>query len=84
MIRTILEKVIQDTVMSFKQLNEQQSGKAARQNNLQNLNKGSDLWKVQIRDDYVDLIGQPKLAQLRVYFQQRHLLSHQQGIEDHD
>ncbi len=88
MIRALLEKAVQDTVMSFQRLNEQlyerQSSKAARRNAFQNLDAGSELWKAEIGDGYVDLIGQPKLDRLRVYFQQRHLLAHQQGIVDQD
>jgi hypothetical protein len=88
MIRTLLEKAIQDTVMSFQRLNEQlyerQCGKTARRNAFQNLDAGSDLWRAEIGHGYVDLIGQAKLDQLSVYFQQRHLLAHQQGIVDQD
>lgn len=88
MIRTLLEKSIQDTVMSFQRLTEQlyerQCGKTARRNAFQNLDAGSELWRAEIGQAYVDLIGQPKLDQLRIYFQQRHLLAHQQGIVDQD
>lgn len=88
MIRTLLEKAIQDTVMSFQRLNEQlyerQSGKMARRNAFQNLDAGSALWSAEIGCAYVDLIGQTKLNQLKVYFQQRHLLAHQQGLVDLD
>ncbi|WP_198666115.1 hypothetical protein [Tropicimonas sp. IMCC34043] len=88
MIRTLLEKAIQDTVMSFQRLNEQlyerQSGKTARRNAFQKLDAGSDLWKAEIGHAYVDLIDQAKLDQLKIYFQQRHLLAHQQGIVDQD
>lgn len=88
MIRTLLEKAIQDTVMSFQRLNEQlyerQSGKMARRNAFQNLDAGSALWSAEIGYAYVDLIGQAKLDQLKVYFQQRHLLAHQQGLVDLD
>lgn len=88
MIRTLLEKAIQDTVMSFQRLNEQlyerKNGKTARRNAFQNLDAGSELWMAEIGNSYVDLIGQAKLDQLRVYFQQRHLLAHQQGIVDQD
>lgn len=88
MIRTLLEKAIQDTVMSFQRLNEQlyerQSGKMARRNAFQNLDTGSALWSAEIGCAYVDLIGQTKLNQLKVYFQQRHLLAHQQGLVDLD
>ena len=88
MIRTLLEKAIQDTVMSFQRLNEQlyqrHCGKIARRNALQNLDAGSDLWKGEFGHRYVDLIGRTKLDELRVYFQQRHLLAHQLGIVDQD
>lgn len=88
MIRTLLEKAIQDTVTSFQRLNEQlyerQKGKAARRNAFQNLDAGSELWRKEIGDSYSDLIGMRKLDILRLYFQQRHLLAHQQGIVDQD
>ena len=88
MIRTLIEKAMQDTVMSFQRLNEQlyerQSGKSARRNAFQNLDAGSDLWKAEIGYAYAGLIDQAKFAQLRVYFQQRHILAHQQGIVDQD
>lgn len=88
MIRTLLEKAIQDTVMSFQRLNEhlyeRQCGKMARRNAFQNLDAGSELWRAEIGQAYVDLIGQPKLDKLKIYFQQRHLLAHQQGIVDQD
>tara|TARA_B100000378_G_scaffold264916_1_gene248994 strand:+ start:623 stop:1561 length:939 start_codon:yes stop_codon:yes gene_type:complete len=88
MIRTLMEKAIQDTVMSFQRLNEQlyerQSGKSARRNAFQNLDAGSDLWKAEIGYVYAGLVDQAKFAQLRIYFQQRHILAHQQGIVDQD
>lgn len=88
MIRTLLEKAIQDTVMSFQRLNEQmyehQCGKTARRNAFQKLNAGSDLWAAEVGLSFVDLVGPAKLDQLKVYFQQRHLLAHQQGIVDQD
>jgi uncharacterized Zn finger protein (UPF0148 family) len=88
MIRSLLEKAMQDTVMSFQRLNEQlydrQCGKTARRNAFQNLDSGSDLWTAEIGQSYIDLIGQVKLDQITVYFQQRHLLAHQQGIVDQD
>lgn len=88
MIRSLLEKAIQDTVMSFQRLNEQlyelQSGKTARRNAFQSLDAGSNLWRDEIGLGYADLIDQAKLDKLGVYFQQRHLIAHQQGIVDQD
>jgi uncharacterized Zn finger protein (UPF0148 family) len=88
MIRSLFEKAIQDTVMSFQRLNERlyerQCGKIARRNAFQRLDSGSELWSAEIGQSYSDLIDQAKLDKLKVYFQQRHLLAHQQGIVDQD
>lgn len=88
MVRMFLEKAIQDTGMSFQRLNEQlyqhHCGKIARRSAFQKLDAGSDLWKEEVGHRYIDLFGQTKLDQLRVYLQQRHLLAHQLGIVDQD
>lgn len=74
--------------MSFQRLNEQlyegKTGSSARRNAFQNLDAGSDLWKAETGNGFLDLIGQTELNKLKVYFQQRHLLAHQQGIVDQD
>lgn len=86
MTRALLEKAMQDTVTSFQRLNEQlyerRTGKDARRNAFQNLDAGSDLWRAEIGVGYAQLIDQKAFEQLRIYFQQRHLLAHQQGIVD--
>jgi uncharacterized Zn finger protein (UPF0148 family) len=88
MTRTLLEKAMQDTVMSFQrlceQLYERHAQKTARRNAFQNLESGSALWSSEIGVDYLSMVGQNKLGQLKVYFQQRHLLAHQQGVVDQD
>lgn len=88
MTRTLLEKSMQDTVMSFQRLSEQlyetRSGKAARRNAFQNLDEGSKLWKAEIGVGYLQLLDAAAMTKLRIYFQQRHLLAHQQGIVDAD
>lgn len=87
-IRTLLEKAMQDTVTSFQRLNEQlyetRTGMAARRNAFQNLDSGANLWMNEVGKTYADLIDKSKLDQLKVYFQQRHLLAHQQGIVDQE
>ena len=88
MTRILLEKAMQDTVTSFQRLSEQLykrcTGKDARRNAFQNLDVGSDLWSAAIGAGYVQLIELKALERLRIYFQQRHLLAHQQGIVDQD
>lgn len=88
MTRALLEKAVQDTVMSFQRLNEKlyekKTGKIAKRNVFQRLDGGSDLWEAAIGVTYEGLCGEASLRRLQVYFQQRHLLAHQQGIVDQD
>lgn len=88
MTRSLLEKAMQDTVMSLQRLAEQlyeaRTGSAARRNAFQNLDTGSDLWQAHAGVSWVDLIGAAALDRLRIFYQQRHLLAHQQGIVDTD
>lgn len=88
MTRALLEKAVQDTVMSFQRLNEQlyenKTSKAAKRNAFQRLDSGSDLWEAAIGVTYEKLCGDASLKRLQIYFQQRHLLAHQQGIVDQD
>lgn len=88
MIRALLEKAIQDSVMSFQRLNEQlyeqRVGKKFRRNAFQNLDTGSALWEVETGKGFAAFLNAGKLEKLRIYFQQRHLLAHQQGIVDQD
>jgi uncharacterized Zn finger protein (UPF0148 family) len=88
MARALLEKAMQDAVTSFQRLSEQlyeeRTGAAARRNAFQSLDVGSDLWAPVIGATYEQLLGAAALQQLRVFYQQRHLLAHQQGIVDAD
>jgi uncharacterized Zn finger protein (UPF0148 family) len=88
MTRALLEKAMQDAVMSFQrlceQLYEQRSGRVAQRNAFQRLDSGSQLWATEIGTTYDQMIDSASLQKLRTYFQQRHLLSHQQGIVDQD
>lgn len=88
MTRTLLEKAIQDIVTSFQRLSEQlyerRTGKSARRNAFQNLDAGSDLWKAEIGANYEQMLDGDAIGKLRIYYQQRHLLAHQQGIVDAD
>lgn len=88
MTRTLLEKAMQDTVTSFQRLAEQlyeaRTGKPARRNAFQNLDAGSELWEAELGASYEQLLDAAAMKVLRVYYQQRHLLAHQQGIVDSD
>jgi hypothetical protein len=88
MTRTLLEKAILDTVTSFQRLAEQlyeaRTGKEPRRNAFQNLDAGSAMWETELGVSYAQLLEAAAVTQLRVYYQQRHLLAHQQGIVDND
>ena len=86
--QTLLEKAMQDTVMSFQRVSEQfyerRSGRAAKRNAFQRLDTGSGLWEVELGTSYESILGADAMSQLVIYYQQRHLLAHQQGIVDAD
>lgn len=88
MTRTLLEKAMQDTVTSFQRLAEQlyeaRTGKPARRNAFQNLDVGSELWEAELGASYEQILDAAAMERLRVCYQQRHLLAHQQGIVDAD
>jgi RNA polymerase subunit RPABC4/transcription elongation factor Spt4 len=87
MTRTLLEKAMQDTVMSFQRLAEQlyeRTGKVARRNAFQSLDAGSELWATELGATYEELLDVESMKRLRIYYQRRHLLAHQQGIVDSD
>ncbi|MHC2419658.1 hypothetical protein ACVMB2_003568 [Sinorhizobium meliloti] len=86
--RSLLEKGMQDTVMSFQRLCEQLYDRPewpkARRNAFQNLDAGSDLWSQALGVRYDQLLTAAEMSGLMRFFQQRHLLAHQQGIVDAD
>lgn len=88
MVQTLLEKAMQDTVMSFQRVSEQlyerKTGQTPRRNAFQRLNTGSDLWESELGVSYTDVLGAEAMERLVIYYQQRHLLAHQQGIVDAD
>jgi uncharacterized Zn finger protein (UPF0148 family) len=88
MTRALLEKAMQDAVMSFQrlceQLYERRTGRLAQRNAFQRLDTGSQLWLSEVGATYDQMIDSTSLQKLKMYFQQRHLLSHQQGIVDQD
>ena len=86
--RSLLEKGMQDTVMSFQRLCEQLYDRPewpkARRNAFQNLDAGSELWGNAIGVRFEQLLCTAEMSSAVRYFQQRHLLAHQQGMVDAD
>ena len=86
--RQLLEKGIQDTVTAFQRLCEKRYELAKRptprRNAFQSLDEGSALWAAAGASPYDTILGDAEMSRLRKYFQQRHLLAHQQGLVDQD
>jgi uncharacterized Zn finger protein (UPF0148 family) len=55
-----------------------------RRNLFQSLRESDDVWRAAIGVGYSDLVSGPDYSLLEVYFQQRHLLAHKDGIVDQD
>lgn len=88
-IRLLREKGITDAVMAFQRLAERLYARIPgatppRRNIFQRLEDGDRLWQSVGQQPYSAFLTTPELAKLTVYFQQRHLLSHCEGIVDAD
>ena len=55
-----------------------------RRNLFQNLRESSDLWRAAVGEGYDDILSPQEYSRLEIYFQQRHLLAHTDGIVDQD
>jgi uncharacterized Zn finger protein (UPF0148 family) len=55
-----------------------------RRNLFQNLAESSQRWRDATGKGYEDLLTAVELSELGIYFQQRHLLAHKEGIVDQD
>jgi uncharacterized Zn finger protein (UPF0148 family) len=89
LFRSLLEKGFQDTVTAFQRLAEQLFAEVPgtnppRRNAFQSLETGSELWKNVAGKSYGEILSSEDLAKLKIYFRQRHLLAHCQGIVDED
>ena len=85
----MLEKCIQSGVMAFQRATEviykkQTGDEALTRNVFQRLDQVSDLWKEKFGTSYLDILSGGELRTIRIAFQQRHLLSHCEGIVDQD
>lgn len=74
--------------MSFQRVSEQfyerRAGRAAKRIAFQRLDTGSELWEAELGASYEGIVGADAMSRLVIYYQQRHLLAHQQGTVDAD
>lgn len=89
--RQILENGLTKLVASFQRFAEaafhllpNASAFKIRKNLFQNLNESTALWRNAIGKGYEDYISPSENAALVLYFQQRHLLAHCEGIVDQE
>ena len=89
MVRSLVENGLQNAVTAFQRYAEVLYSRLAsapkpRRNVFQNLADGSRLWYNTTGKQYSDYFIPAEMIELERAFQQRHLLSHTQGIVDHD
>lgn len=82
--RSMLETCISDGVVAFQKFCEglYVNFGTASFNVFQRLDQGSDLWAIAIGKGYGMWLDQSELAGLKVLYQKRHILSHNDGIVD--
>lgn len=85
--RSIIESCLLDGVTAFQKCCEGVYGLtnpavAAPMNAFQRLSQGSDLWKARVGLAYSDILTEAELVRLKLLFQKRHLLTHNDGIVD--
>ncbi len=90
-VRQILENGLVKLVASFQRFAEatflarpNASSFPIRRNLFQNLADSSQRWRDATGKGYEDLLAADELRELRVYFQQRHLFAHREGIVDEE
>lgn len=89
--RHILENGLVKLVASFQRYAEatfnslpNASSFKVRKNLFQNLGESSTLWQSATGKGYDDFLNAPDLDALKIFFQQRHLLAHREGIVDQE
>jgi hypothetical protein len=85
----MLEKCIESGVMAFQRAvevlyKEETGGEIFARNVFQRLDQGSDLWKERFGVSYSNILSENELKAIKIAFQQRHLLSHCEGIVDQE
>ncbi len=91
MARESLESSLVRLVAAFQRLAEatfhdlpNASAFTVRKNLFQNLNESSTLWKTATGKGFEVFVSLSELSELRIFFQQRHLLSHRDGLVDQE
>lgn len=82
--RSLRETCISDGVVAFQKYCEglySAYGKAPS-NAFQRLGQGSELWKSAIQKGYDHWLNDEELARLKILYQRRHILAHNEGIVD--
>lgn len=87
--RSIVESGLGECVSAFQRFCEQaygtiSPGEKIPRNVFQRLDDASDLWRVKLGYGYADWISPNEFRDLRILYQRRHLLAHQEGIVDAD
>lgn len=86
MCRSLLESSIGDMISAFQKFAsckyEELSGKASRVNDFQIVEKGSQLFDDETGKKYSDWLSAYELNFMKVMFQRRHLLEHNNGMVD--
>lgn len=88
-VRLIVENSLQNVVTAFQRCAEAifaglPSAPIARRNAFQNISEGDQLWQKATGSAYADHLKQEEIIALHRTFQQRHLLTHRQGLVDED
>lgn len=90
-VRQLLENGLVKLVASFQRFAEatfhalpNSSSFQVRKNVFQNLNESTTLWRNATGKGYEDFLTQTEMADLHLFFQQRHLLAHREGIVDQE
>jgi len=86
MCRSMLESSIGDMVSAFQKFAsckyDELSGKTSRVNDFQIVDKGSQLFEEETGKKYSDWLSAGELAFMKLMFQRRHLLEHNNGMVD--
>ena len=86
MCRSLLESSVGDIISAFQKFAackyEELSGKTARVNDFQIVDKGSSLFEQETGKKYSDWLTNTELDYMKVMFQKRHLLEHNNGMVD--
>ena len=86
MCRSMIEGSLGDCVSAFQKFAERRyieiTGKSARVNDFQIIEKGSNLFRSAVGYGYEKWLSEYELGMLKLYFQRRHLFEHNNGMVD--